>query len=161
MVVSATFLLVQISCKSTSSCSYSGARKVSCRLTATVLICPRSHKGHSSELSLNGFILGIYKCYEWIYEFQIMMLMYFTCSPRFMYMWPNARISVMGGEQAANVLATVMKEQRLREGKQVSHNGKNYLTSNCVKSLQTQYFILVFKMFCKLIIWYLLITVDR
>ncbi|HWJ81739.1 MAG TPA: carboxyl transferase domain-containing protein, partial [Nocardioides sp.] len=28
-------------------------------------------------------------------------------SPRFMWMWPNARISVMGGEQAANVLATV------------------------------------------------------
>jgi 3-methylcrotonyl-CoA carboxylase beta subunit len=28
-------------------------------------------------------------------------------NPRFLYMWPNARISVMGGEQAANVLATV------------------------------------------------------
>src|SRR2546423_1740556 len=28
-------------------------------------------------------------------------------SPRFLFMWPNARISVMGGEQAANVLATV------------------------------------------------------
>ena len=28
-------------------------------------------------------------------------------SPRFMYMWPNAKISVMGGEQAAGVLATV------------------------------------------------------
>lgn len=27
--------------------------------------------------------------------------------PRFLYMWPNAKISVMGGEQAANVLATV------------------------------------------------------
>jgi 3-methylcrotonyl-CoA carboxylase beta subunit len=31
-------------------------------------------------------------------------------SPRFMYMWPNARISVMGGEQAASVLATVKRE---------------------------------------------------
>ncbi|ELU14608.1 hypothetical protein CAPTEDRAFT_180561 [Capitella teleta] len=41
-------------------------------------------------------------------------------SPRFMYMWPNSRISVMGGEQAANVLTTVAKEQRLREGKQLS-----------------------------------------
>ena len=30
-------------------------------------------------------------------------------SPRFMYMWPNARISVMGGEQAASVLAQVSK----------------------------------------------------
>jgi hypothetical protein len=28
-------------------------------------------------------------------------------SPAFMYMWPNARISVMGGEQAASVLAQV------------------------------------------------------
>ncbi|MGE3829392.1 MAG: carboxyl transferase domain-containing protein [Parvibaculaceae bacterium] len=31
-------------------------------------------------------------------------------SPRFLWMWPNARISVMGGEQAANVLATVKRE---------------------------------------------------
>jgi 3-methylcrotonyl-CoA carboxylase beta subunit len=30
--------------------------------------------------------------------------------PRFLWMWPNARISVMGGEQAANVLATVRRE---------------------------------------------------
>src|SRR5438132_8121581 len=28
-------------------------------------------------------------------------------SPRFLWMWPNARISVMGGEQAATVLTTV------------------------------------------------------
>ncbi len=31
-------------------------------------------------------------------------------SPRFLYMWPNARISVMGGEQAASVLATVRRD---------------------------------------------------
>ena len=30
-------------------------------------------------------------------------------SPRFLWMWPNARISVMGGEQAASVLATVKR----------------------------------------------------
>jgi 3-methylcrotonyl-CoA carboxylase beta subunit len=30
--------------------------------------------------------------------------------PRFLFMWPNARISVMGGEQAANVLSTVQRE---------------------------------------------------
>jgi len=35
--------------------------------------------------------------------------------PRFMFMWPNARISVMGGEQAASVLATV-KRDGLRDG---------------------------------------------
>jgi 3-methylcrotonyl-CoA carboxylase beta subunit len=31
--------------------------------------------------------------------------------PRFLWMWPNARISVMGGEQAASVLATVRRDQ--------------------------------------------------
>jgi 3-methylcrotonyl-CoA carboxylase beta subunit len=31
-------------------------------------------------------------------------------SPRFLWMWPNARISVMGGEQAAAVLATVRRD---------------------------------------------------
>jgi 3-methylcrotonyl-CoA carboxylase beta subunit len=36
--------------------------------------------------------------------------------PRFLFSWPNARISVMGGEQAADVLATVKDEQREREG---------------------------------------------
>ena len=35
-------------------------------------------------------------------------------------MWPNARISVMGGEQAAGVLATITQEQRRREGKEVN-----------------------------------------
>ena len=38
-------------------------------------------------------------------------------SPRFMYMWPNSRISVMGGEQAASVLATVMRDNMDRAGK--------------------------------------------
>ncbi len=37
--------------------------------------------------------------------------------PRFLWSWPNARISVMGGEQAADVLATVKDDQREREGK--------------------------------------------
>ena len=31
-------------------------------------------------------------------------------SPRFLWMWPNARISVMGGEQAASVLAQVKRD---------------------------------------------------
>jgi 3-methylcrotonyl-CoA carboxylase beta subunit len=31
-------------------------------------------------------------------------------SPRFLWMWPNARISVMGGDQAASVLATVKRD---------------------------------------------------
>jgi acetyl-CoA carboxylase carboxyltransferase component len=36
--------------------------------------------------------------------------------PRFLFTWPNSRISVMGGEQAADVLATVKDDQRVREG---------------------------------------------
>lgn len=36
--------------------------------------------------------------------------------PRFMFMWPNARISVMGGEQAANVLAQVKADQMAKKG---------------------------------------------
>ena len=39
-------------------------------------------------------------------------------SPRFLWMWPNARISIMGGEQAANVLATVRQEGLSAQGKQ-------------------------------------------
>ncbi len=38
-------------------------------------------------------------------------------SPRFLFMWPNARISVMGGEQAANVLATVKQDALKAAGK--------------------------------------------
>src|SRR5690606_10425556 len=38
-------------------------------------------------------------------------------SPRFLWMWPNARISVMGGEQAASVLATVRSDQLDASGK--------------------------------------------
>jgi acetyl-CoA carboxylase carboxyltransferase component len=37
--------------------------------------------------------------------------------PRFLFMWTNSRISVMGGEQAANVLLTVKRDQLAREGK--------------------------------------------
>jgi len=36
--------------------------------------------------------------------------------PRLMWMWPNARISVMGGEQAASVLATVRREGLEKRG---------------------------------------------
>jgi acetyl-CoA carboxylase carboxyltransferase component len=37
-------------------------------------------------------------------------------NPRFLWMWPNSRISVMGGEQAANVLATIKQDQLIRQG---------------------------------------------
>ena len=38
-------------------------------------------------------------------------------SPRFLFAWPNARISVMGGEQAASVLATVRRDNIEAEGR--------------------------------------------
>ncbi|HKH10083.1 MAG TPA: carboxyl transferase domain-containing protein [Rubrobacter sp.] len=41
-------------------------------------------------------------------------------SPRFLWMWPNARISVMGGTQAANVLLTVQEDNLAREGKEMT-----------------------------------------
>ncbi|HET7226608.1 MAG TPA: carboxyl transferase domain-containing protein [Candidatus Eisenbacteria bacterium] len=40
--------------------------------------------------------------------------------PRFLFTWPNARISVMGGEQAASVLAQVKQTQRTAAGKPMS-----------------------------------------
>ena len=41
-------------------------------------------------------------------------------SPRFMYMWPNSRISVMGGEQAASVLSTVKRDGMEMRGQEWS-----------------------------------------
>ncbi len=40
--------------------------------------------------------------------------------PRLLWMWPNARISVMGGEQAAGVLTTVKRDQYARDGRQLT-----------------------------------------
>jgi acetyl-CoA carboxylase carboxyltransferase component len=40
-------------------------------------------------------------------------------------MWPNARISVMGGEQAATVLTTVKRDQLAREGKTLAADEEN------------------------------------
>jgi acetyl-CoA carboxylase carboxyltransferase component len=40
--------------------------------------------------------------------------------PRFVWTWPSSRISVMGGEQAAQVLLTVKRDQVAREGKTLS-----------------------------------------
>ena len=37
-------------------------------------------------------------------------------SPRFLWMWPNARISVMGGEQASSVMATITRDAKEAKG---------------------------------------------
>lgn len=39
-------------------------------------------------------------------------------NPRFLFMWPNAKISVMGGQQAADVLATVNNDARVKKGQE-------------------------------------------
>lgn len=48
-------------------------------------------------------------------------------SPRFLFTWPNSRISVMGGEQAANVMATVEKDKRARTGNQMTDEEEKQL----------------------------------
>ncbi len=40
--------------------------------------------------------------------------------PRFLFTWPNARVSVMGGEQAASVLVTIKRDQLAREGRSLT-----------------------------------------
>jgi 3-methylcrotonyl-CoA carboxylase beta subunit len=55
--------------------------------------------------------------------------------PRFLWMWPNARISVMGGEQAAGVLATVKSEQMKAKGKKWSEKEQ----ANFKKPIEGQY----------------------
>ncbi|XP_055916853.1 probable methylcrotonoyl-CoA carboxylase beta chain, mitochondrial [Eupeodes corollae] len=51
-------------------------------------------------------------------------------SPRFLFMWPNSRISVMGGAQAANVLAQVTSDQKKRDGKELSEVEINKMKSS-------------------------------
>ncbi len=48
--------------------------------------------------------------------------------PRQLWMWPNARISVMGGEQAARVLLTVKRDQLWRKGKELSEEEEEEIT---------------------------------
>lgn len=50
-------------------------------------------------------------------------------SPRFLWMWPNARISVMGGEQAANVLTTVGDADPEAIRAQYEHQGNPYYST--------------------------------
>jgi len=58
--------------------------------------------------------------------------------PRFLYMWPNSRISVMGGEQAAGVLATITQEQRKREGKEWTAEEENALKAPIIKRFEIE-----------------------
>jgi 3-methylcrotonyl-CoA carboxylase beta subunit len=59
-------------------------------------------------------------------------------SPRFLWMWPNARISVMGGEQAASVLATVKRDGIEGKGGQWSHDEETAFKAPIKTQYETQ-----------------------
>ena len=58
--------------------------------------------------------------------------------PRFMFMWPNARISVMGGEQAAGVLAQVKRDQKQRAGEDWSSEEEQAFKQPIVDTYEQQ-----------------------
>jgi len=58
--------------------------------------------------------------------------------PRFLYMWPNSRISVMGGAQAAGVLATITQEQRKREGKEWTQEEEDALKKPIIARFEAE-----------------------
>jgi len=58
--------------------------------------------------------------------------------PRFLWMWPNARISVMGGEQAAAVLATVRREGLEKSGKGWSTEDEQAFKAPILEQYETQ-----------------------
>jgi acetyl-CoA carboxylase carboxyltransferase component len=58
--------------------------------------------------------------------------------PRFLWMWPNARISVMGGEQAATVLTTVKRDQLAREGQSLSADAERAIREPIVEKYERE-----------------------
>ncbi|MFV0604300.1 MAG: carboxyl transferase domain-containing protein [Niabella sp.] len=58
--------------------------------------------------------------------------------PRFLFMWPNAKISVMGGEQAAGVLTSVKRDQLAAKGKTVDENELNTLRDAILEKYETE-----------------------
>lgn len=58
--------------------------------------------------------------------------------PRFLWMWPNARISVMGGEQAAGVLAQVKRDSMAKRGLEWTDADEQQLKQPIVEQFETQ-----------------------
>jgi|TARA_B110000438_G_scaffold81283_2_gene81122 3-methylcrotonyl-CoA carboxylase beta subunit len=58
--------------------------------------------------------------------------------PRFVFMWPNARISVMGGEQAAGVLATIKRDQIEKEHQEWSEGEEQEFKQPILDTYQRQ-----------------------
>jgi 3-methylcrotonyl-CoA carboxylase beta subunit len=59
-------------------------------------------------------------------------------SPRFLWMWPASRISVMGGQQAASVLATVKRDQLAARGEEWSHEDEADFTAPIIDQYDHQ-----------------------
>lgn len=59
-------------------------------------------------------------------------------SPRQLWMWPNARISVMGGQQAASVLLQVRLDNLHREGRDLSHDEREAFTAPTLASYEAE-----------------------
>ena len=58
--------------------------------------------------------------------------------PRMLYMWPSAKIAVMGGEQAANVLVQVKSAQLKREGKELSQEDEGKLRGSIMENYEKE-----------------------
>jgi acetyl-CoA carboxylase carboxyltransferase component len=58
--------------------------------------------------------------------------------PRFLWMWPNARISVMGAETAASVLSTVKRDQMAREGKTLDSAGEHAIKQPIIDKYESE-----------------------
>jgi acetyl-CoA carboxylase carboxyltransferase component len=58
--------------------------------------------------------------------------------PRFLFMWPNAKISVMGGEQAAGVLVSVKQQQYESKGQQIPAEEAEKLRQNILEKYETE-----------------------
>ncbi len=58
--------------------------------------------------------------------------------PRFLFTWPNARVSVMGAEQAASVLVQVKREQLAREGKTLSPEAAREISAPVIEKYERE-----------------------
>jgi acetyl-CoA carboxylase carboxyltransferase component len=59
-------------------------------------------------------------------------------APRQLWMWPNARISVMGGQQAASVLLQVRLDNLHREGRDMSHAEREAFTAPTLSAYEAE-----------------------
>jgi 3-methylcrotonyl-CoA carboxylase beta subunit len=58
--------------------------------------------------------------------------------PRFLFLWPNARTSVMGAQQAAQVLVTVKQQQRVREQATVSGDEQRRIMDSTIAQYERE-----------------------